>query len=149
MSEILEEPELPEQTQRTTGSGVKKGSELGVVAKAKERSGYILTVTAKSPKRFRFTLTSRLQNYSLDVIENLYLANEVFVGKSEALKEKRLALQHEALTRLKMLTYTAQLAMEQGGILYKQYQQIARLAYDCQNMLGAWINSDRRRFGNR
>lgn len=149
MHEILEEPGLSARTQRTAVNSIKRGSELGVISKAKELSSYILTVTDKSPKRFRFTLTSRLQNYSLDVIENLYLANEVFVGKVGAQREKRLALQHEALTRLKMLTYTAQLAMEQGGILYKQYQQIARLAYDCQNMLGAWINSDRRRFGNR
>jgi len=147
--DIPEEPEVPEQRKRPSGSGIKRGTELGVVSKAKELSSYILTVTAKSPKRFRFTLTSRLQNYSLDVIEKLYLANEVFVGKNEALREKRLALQHEALTRLKMLTYIAQLAMEQEGILYKQYQQIARLAYDCQNMLGAWINSDRRRFGSK
>ena len=149
MSELVEGSERPERARQNTGADTGKGSELGVIAKAKELSGYILTVTAKSPKRFRFTLTSRLQNYALDVIESLYLANEVFVGKSEALKGKRLALQHEALTKLKMLTYIAQLAMEQEGILYKQYQQISRLAYDCRNMLGAWINSDRRRFGGK
>ena len=38
-----------------------------------------MTVTDKSPKRFRFSLVAKLQNYSLDIIENLYQVNEVFV----------------------------------------------------------------------
>ena len=43
-------------------------SELSVITKAKDLCSYIMTVTDKSPKRFRFTLVSRLQNYALDVI---------------------------------------------------------------------------------
>ncbi len=53
-------------------------SELAVITKAKDLCSYVMTVTEKSPKRFRFTLTSRLQNYALDVIENLFMANETF-----------------------------------------------------------------------
>ena len=41
----------------------------------------------------------------------------------------------------------AQLAMEQGCILHKQYEQVTRKAYDCRNLLGAWMNSDRKRLG--
>ena len=41
--------------------------------------GYVMTVTDQSPRRFRFTLVSRMQNYALDVIENLYIANEIFI----------------------------------------------------------------------
>lgn len=122
-------------------------SELTVIVKAKEMASYILTVTEKSPKRFRFTLTSRLQNYTLDIIENLYLANEIFVrGPGSPETARRLDLQRAAMTRLKLLSYTAQLAQEQGCILYKQYEQITHFAYECQNLLGAWMNSDRRRF---
>ncbi len=54
-------------------------SELSVITKAKELCSYVMTVTDKSPKRFRFTLVSKLQNYALDVIENLYIANEIYV----------------------------------------------------------------------
>ena len=39
----------------------------------------ILTITDKPPKRFRFTLVSRLQNYSLTIIEKLIMANEIYV----------------------------------------------------------------------
>ena len=124
-----------------------KKSELTVIVKAKELSDYILTVTEKSPKRFRFTLTSRLQNYALDIIEKLYLANEVYIQAQDSMIEnRRLQLQHEAMTYLKLLSYMAELAKDQGCILYKQFEQITKQACDCQNLLGAWIKSDKRRF---
>ena len=123
-------------------------SELSVIVKAKELCSYVMTVTEKSPKRFRFTLVSRMQNYALDVIENLYIANEVFVqGARRDLVEKRLSYQRQAQTDLRLLGYIAQLAMEQQCILPKQYEQITRYIYDCRNLLGAWMNSDRKRFG--
>ena len=54
-------------------------SELTVIVKAKDLCSYVLTVTEKSPKRFRFTLVAKLQGYALGTIENLYRANEVYV----------------------------------------------------------------------
>ncbi|MBR1470603.1 MAG: four helix bundle protein [Lachnospiraceae bacterium] len=58
-------------------------SELSVITKAKELCSYIMKVTDRSPKRFRFTLVSRLQNYALDVIENLIRANEIYVSAGD------------------------------------------------------------------
>ena len=52
-----------------------KKSDLYVITKAKELAKYVITVTEKSPKKFRFTLVTRLQNYCLDIIENLLFAN--------------------------------------------------------------------------
>ena len=52
-------------------------SELAVITKAKDLCSYVMTVTDKSPKRFRFTLVSRMQNYELNVIESLILASEI------------------------------------------------------------------------
>ena len=123
-------------------------NELSVITKAKELCGYVMTVTDKSPKRFRFTLVSRMQNYALDVIENLYIANEIFIqpGRRDQ-SERRQSFQQKAQTMLRLLGYIAQLAMEQQCILPKQYEQISRLVYDCRNLLGAWMVSDRKRFG--
>ena len=76
--------------------------------------------------------------HALNTIENLYRANEVFVragGREKA--AQRVDYQHRALTELKLLGYMAQLAMEQGCILPKQYEQITKKVNDCQNMLGA------------
>jgi hypothetical protein len=122
-------------------------SELTVITKAKDLCAYVLTVTEKSPKRFRFTLVSRMQNLALDVIEQLYRANEVYIGAGagDAPKDRRLSLQHDALTSVKILGYIALLAREQGCILPKQYEVATRLVSDTQNLIGAWIKSDRRR----
>ena len=123
-------------------------SELAVITKAKDLCSYVMTVTDKSPKRFRFTLVAKLQNYALDIIENLYRANEVFVKAGDREKaQQRIDFQHQVLTELKLLGYMAQLSMEQGCILPKQYEQITKKIHDCQNMLGAWLNSDRKRLG--
>lgn len=91
----------------------KTQSELTVITKAKDLCSYIVTVTQKSPKQFRFTFTSRLQNLSLNVIENLYRANDAFVTKENlAAREKRLAFQHQAMTDLKLLCYFSLLAQK-------------------------------------
>lgn len=124
-----------------------KTSELAVITKAKDLCSYVMTVTDKSPKRFRFTLVAKMQGYALNTIEELYRANEVFVSKGDTNKAAlRLDYQHKALTELKLLAYMSQLAMEQQCILPKQYEQITKKLYDCQNMLGAWVKSDNRRY---
>ena len=123
-------------------------SELSVITKAKELCSYVMTVTDKSPKRFRFTLVSKLQQYALDAVEHLIRANEVFVAAGDAAAAKqRLACQRNAMTNMKLLGYMAELAMRQQCILPKQYEQITKGIYDAENMLGAWMNSDRRRYG--
>lgn len=119
-------------------------SELTVITKAKELCSYVLTVTEKSPKRFRFTLVAKLQGYALEGVECLYRANEVYAKTPQA-AEKRLDWQHQAITAFRLLGYMAQLAMEQQCILPKQYEQITKGLYDYTNLTGAWINSDRKR----
>lgn len=70
-------------------------SELTVITCAKELCSYIMTVSQKSPKQFRFTFVSHLQNLSLDVIEKLYRANDTYITKTDqAAKAKRLDFQH-------------------------------------------------------
>ena len=124
-------------------------NELTVIMKAKDLCTYIVTVTQKSPKQFRFTFVSRLQNLAMDVIENIYRANEVFIGAgNQGNPEKRLDFQHKALTSLKILAYFAEMAMTQTCLLPKQYSQIAKLTADCQHLLGAWINSDKKRLAS-
>lgn len=88
-----------------------------------------------------------MQNLALEIIEQAYRANEVFMtgANREQSAAKRLDYQHGALTAAKILGYMSLLAREQGAILPKQYEQITKLVSDCQNLLGAWINSDRKR----
>lgn len=122
-----------------------KASELMVITKSKDLCTYILTVTKKSPKYFRFTLVSRMHNLALDIIENIYIANEIFTKSQDIeMKHKRLDFQQKALTDVKVLSYIVLLSCEQGCILPKQYEQMTKLCYDCQCLIGAWIKSDKK-----
>jgi len=127
----------------------KKQSELTVITQAKDLCSYIMTVTQKSPKHFRYTFVTRIQNLALDVIENLFLANDTLVAKGDlaALSERK-HFQAKAMTSIRLLCYFSLLASEQQCILLKQYEQIAKLSTDCRNLLGGWINSDKRRFSS-
>jgi len=54
-------------------------SELAVFTRAKELSKAVFLVTQDAPKKFRFSLVSRLQDLSLEVVGRLYRANEIFI----------------------------------------------------------------------
>ncbi len=96
----------------------KKQSDLTVITKAKELCSYIMTVTQKSPKHFRYTFVSRLQNLTLDVIENLYMANEIFVKKGDSNSmNQRLKYQREAMTKLKLKSH------RKLGVLYQEVKE--------------------------
>ena len=46
----------------------------------RENSGsYVMTITQKSPKLFRCSLIGRMQGYVLDIVEELYYANDIYV----------------------------------------------------------------------
>ena len=130
----------------------KSPGELNVIVRAKELARQVIEVTQKSPKQFRYTFVSKLQNLSLDVIESLYRANDTFVAEEPDMREKlriRLDYQHKALTDLRILAYMADLARENKVILPRQHEQISRMSADCMKMLGGWMNSDKKRFGSR
>lgn len=115
---------------------MKKKDDLFVLTKAKDLARYIITVTEKSPKKFRFTLVVRLQNYILDILESLYLANKEEIG------EERKKHQDNANKNLAMLDYFASLAYEQECILFKQYKQISKQQAECLMYLNKWQKSD-------
>jgi len=122
-------------------------SELIVVTKAKDLCSYVMTITQKSPKQFRFTFVSRMQNLALDAIECIYRANDIFIGPGcpPNSKTERQSYQHKALTNVKLLAYMAELSMTQGCILMKQYELISQKTTDVQRLLGAWLNGDKKR----
>lgn len=121
-------------------------SELAVITKSKDLCNYIITITEKSPKKYRFVFVNRMQNLILDVIKNLYMANDFQLSKQKLSAYKlRLTHQQTALTKLRVLSYISLIAMEHKCILFKQYEIISKLNSDCQNMIGAWIVSDRKR----
>lgn len=123
-------------------------SELHVVMRAKDLCRYVMTVTQRCPKQYRFTFVSRLQNLSLDIIQDIYMANDVYVSGPDARSkaQRRLELQHKAMTETRLLCYITELAVEQKAMLPKQYEQIAKQGEEVLGLLGGWAASDRRRY---
>ena len=126
----------------------KEKDELYVIIKAKDLCDYIFTITDKSPKKFRFTFTSKLQNIGLNIIQNLYYANMVYVRNSDDIKriDKRKEYQQEAYVQLKLLDYMAMMAREHMAILPKQYNQISMQAAEVIMLLVKWSRSDQDRY---
>lgn len=111
---------------------MEKKSQLYVLVKAKELTKYLITVTERSPKKFRFTLVNRLQNYALDTIESILKAN--------SLRDvtKRMEEQDKAKELLNMLDSFAEISLQQGCILPKQYEKVSKLVAETLNYLQKW-----------
>jgi len=126
---------------------IKKKSDLVVITEVKNLATYIITVTEKSPKKFRYTFINKLHSYILDVIENLYLANEVEVIENNLKNyELRKNFQTKALTKLKLLDYLAALSYEAKAILFKEYEEVAKRSSNCIRLINRWMKSDLNRF---
>ena len=125
----------------------RKEEELTVITRAKELCLYILSVTDKSPKKFRFTLVSRLQNHALDIIELLYMANYIPLNRDtkESEQKEREDYQRKAMARCRILAYLSMIARESQCITVKQHQVISDKIVETQRLLYAWNISDKKR----
>ena len=108
--------------------------EMAVFTAAKKLSEYIFVITEKSPKKFRWSIVTRLQNASVDVIENLYHAN---FEKGE----ERIAYQKSALVNLKLVDFFAETARAKNAISMHQTEVIARHLVECKKLLNGWVRS--------
>lgn len=122
-------------------------SELKVITKAKDLISYLFQISENAPKKFRFTLISKMQNSALNVLEYLILANEIMLGSAEDNKTRK-DYQHKAIANLKVLDALAMSARQVNCILPKQYEVLSRHISDCVKLTGAWINSDKKRSDN-
>ena len=99
-------------------------NDLIVITVVKKLAAYIITVTEKSPKKFRGVFVNRMQNYCIDTLECLLEANFIRMDAIEK-KIKREELQKQAIVKLKLLGYVSMVAENSGCILKKQYKQIS------------------------
>lgn len=123
-------------------------SPLKVIVYANDLMSYILKVTQNSPKQYRFTFITRLQNLSMDVVELMLLANDVYVTKGNINKtvEMRIAYQQQALSKLRALGYFSLEAQKYQAIQMGHAIQINKQGANCIKYLQAWQKSDRERY---
>jgi tryptophan 2,3-dioxygenase len=119
-----------------------KSGELGVVTKVKALVAYIMDTTEKAPKEFRVVYVNRLQNYALDILENIVAAN--FTQLKDDFSERK-RLQKQAFVELKVLCATAFTAMQAKAIKQTHYLNMSKLAEEASTLLIAWGKSDDKR----
>lgn len=111
-----------------------RDKEMAVFTAAKKLSEYIFVITEKSPKKFRWSIITRLQNASVDVIENLHRAN---FEKGEG----RIEYQKSALVSLNLVDFFAETARAKNAISLHQTSVIAKQLIECKKLLNGWVRS--------
>lgn len=123
-------------------------NDLMVITVVKKLGAYIITITEKSPKKFRGVFVNRMQNYCLETLQYLLEANFLRMDSLEN-KKKREEYQKEAIIKLKLLGYISMVAENAGCILARQYKQISIQLAEAINLITAWKKSDDERFKKR
>lgn len=116
-------------------------NDLIVITMAKKLCAYVITITQKSPKKYRGVFVNRMQNLCLDTIELLLKANFTKMD-NDIKKEERADFQKEAIIKLKMLGYISMLAQSSQCILMRQYKLISLQIGEIINLIAAWKKSD-------
>lgn len=114
-----------------------RDKEMAVFTHAKKLSEYIFVITEKSPKRYRWSIVSRLQNCSVEVVEYLYRAN------FEREKEPRIEYQKRAAVTLKLLDFYSETARKKHAISVRQMGIIARQLCETEKLLNGWVRSSK------
>lgn len=113
--------------------GKDKQQEMAVFTGAKKLSEYIMVITQKSPKKFRWSMVTKLQNSSINVIDLLYNANYDKDNRSEYLKKCRV--------ELSLLDFYTEASKRMQVITTKQMLNIGKQLLEVRKMLDGWIRS--------
>ena len=126
----------------------RKTGDLTVIIKAKENAIYTLKIThneKRFPKRYRFSVTNKLQDLAIDILTNLIQANEIFPRTTEEYQH-RLFLQRKAMASCRALNTLIYVASECFSIEKKTVAFWGRNVTEIRNMTVSWMNKDRSRF---
>ena len=111
-----------------------RDKEMAVFTHAKKLSEYIFVITEKSPAKLRWNIVSRLINCSIDVIENLYMANYMR-------GEERITWQKKAMVSLNLLDFYTETAKTKQAISVRQMTIIVKQIADVRKLLTGWVKA--------
>ena len=141
----IEDPDVP-QAEKATRKSYRindfdrpRDKEMAVFTHAKKLSEYIFVITEKSPKKLRWSIVTRLQNASVELVENLYRAN------FEREEETRLNFQKCAAVNLKLIDFYTETARKKQAITIRQTAVIARQLAETEKLLNGWVRSTKRK----
>jgi len=125
----------------------KEKAEFGVIVKAKDlvKHSFIVTnSTTKFPKKYRFTIVTRIQNRSVDIFDCIVEANELDLNDT-AERTERLKLQAKVMTYCKELLFYIELSQDMGFITISSCEYWVQMVVNVKNMTAAWHKRDKAR----
>ena len=145
--ELIDEVERDKELEQVSKIPA-SSNDLIVITVVKKLGAYIITITEKSPSKYRGVFVNRMQNACLETLEMLLQANFIRLDSQEN-KKKREEYQKEAIIKLKMLGYISMVAENSNCILTRQYKQISLQIGEAINLIAGWKKSDDDRFRKR
>lgn len=98
-----------------------KKSELLIITETKRLIDYVFVITEKSPKKFRYSLVSKIHNLIIEIVELLYEDNNIHIGNIN-----RLNKQEKEKVKFMLLDYVCELSAKEKCILFGQYENISK-----------------------
>lgn len=122
--------------------------EMMVITKAKDLLEHSFNMTAnteKFPKKYRFSISARIENISIEIYENLVRANEYNLTDPTE-KAKRLQCQQQSIVLCKLLNTLIELAYKIKSIKIssKSVEYWCGLVVEVKRMSAAWRNNDKK-----
>lgn len=105
---------------------------LYVRVKAEDLVGYVINATESTPKKFRNTFVKRMQDYAIDVLENIVLANNLTE------KKERIPYMDKAFLSLQLLDSFARLSEENKLLTEHQFVTMSKMIAETLNYLLKW-----------
>ena len=106
------------------------GPELLVLARWEEFATWLLSRTTRWPKSARFTITQRIENHVLDIIEELVVARYQRSGRRLRLERVNLVLER--------IRYLFRLALGAGACPRRVFESAMRNLDEVGRMLHGW-----------
>lgn len=106
------------------------GPELLVLSRFEEFTSWFLDRTASWPKNVRFTMTQRLENHALDIVEGLVIARYARDGRRQRLDAVNL--------RLERIRHLLRLARRASACSASVFESAMRALDEVGRMLHGW-----------
>jgi four helix bundle protein len=97
---------------------------------------WVLDSTEKFPKKVRFTLSSRIDNITLDVLEKIIEA---------AYTHSKIDILRSANLKVEKLRVLLRICYEKGYLNNRSYEYAVKELYETGRMLGGWIKNQEKK----
>lgn len=119
-----------------------------LVEAAKELARHTLKITSNEknfPKRYRFTIVNKIQDMSINILDCLIMAKEIYPNSKLEFEQREL-YQKQARAACRSMMSLMEVAADTFGIRAGTFEYWTGMARDVRNHTTAWIVSDRERF---